>query len=126
MTFVVLCLLYLPTHEAWSSGTFKALAGGALATVSVFCCHPVEHVLAQPNFPKQLSALFGGGDTRLLQPAFEDMRYLGMSSVDVGHVRDTDKCKPIKTTACEGSVCDFVYFPCSEENGCLAIGNGNF
>ena len=38
----------------------------------------------------------------------------------------TDTYKPIKTTACEGSVCGYVYFPCSEENGCLDIVNGKW
>ena len=38
----------------------------------------------------------------------------------------TEAYKPVKTTACEGSVCGFVYFPCSEENGCLAIVNGEW
>ena len=38
----------------------------------------------------------------------------------------TDAYKPVKTTACEGSVCGFVYFPCSEENGCLAVVNGEW
>jgi peptide-methionine (S)-S-oxide reductase len=191
------------------------------------------------------NALFSGGDARLLQPAFEEMRYLGVKSVEVGHVdldelstlrigydslrvtykqllgkywRNVDltdeggqfqsrgakyrptvwvgtseemsaaaqsmakmeqigvygknkasgtkildeakagvftpemdnqdfylkkpkefeqlaanrvkffaeKYRPIKTTACEGSVCGYVYFPCSEENGCLQIVNGKF
>ena len=38
----------------------------------------------------------------------------------------TEAYKPIKTTACEGSICGFVYFPCSEENGCLSIVNGEW
>ena len=33
---------------------------------------------------------------------------------------------PVTTTACEGSVCGYVYFPCSAENGCLAVMNGDF
>lgn len=31
---------------------------------------------------------------------------------------------PVTTTACEDKVCGYVYFPCSEENGCLAVMNG--
>lgn len=38
----------------------------------------------------------------------------------------TDTYKPIKTTACEGSVCGYVYFPCSDENGCLDVVNGKW
>ena len=34
--------------------------------------------------------------------------------------------KPIKTTACEGSVCGYVYFPCSDENGCTAVMRGSW
>mmetsp|Transcript_27376 Transcript_27376/g.80518 ORF Transcript_27376/g.80518 Transcript_27376/m.80518 type:complete len:200 (+) Transcript_27376:1-600(+) len=34
--------------------------------------------------------------------------------------------RPVKTTACEGSVCGYVYFPCSDENGCLAVMNGSW
>lgn len=37
-----------------------------------------------------------------------------------------DKFKPIKTTACEGKVCGFVYFPCTPENGCSAVCNGSW
>lgn len=39
--------------------------------------------------------------------------------------------KPVTVTACQkekeqGAVCGFVYFPCSEENGCTAVLNGKF
>ena len=42
--------------------------------------------------------------------------------------------KPIETTACEvvneaatkGTVCGFVYFPCSDENGCRAVLQGTW
>ena len=44
--------------------------------------------------------------------------------------------KPVTVTACQkqeagtsaavGTVCGFVYFPCSEENGCTAVMNGAF
>ena len=38
--------------------------------------------------------------------------------------------KPVTVTACQrekqGAVCGFVYFPCSEENGCTAVMNGSF
>jgi len=42
-----------------------------------------------------------------------------------------DAFKPVTVTACqkndgEGAVCGFVYFPCSEENGCKAVTGGNF
>jgi peptide methionine sulfoxide reductase MsrA len=37
-----------------------------------------------------------------------------------------DAYKPIKTTACEGSVCGYVYFPCSDENGCTAVLTGKW
>ena len=33
---------------------------------------------------------------------------------------------PVTTTACEGSVCGYVYFPCSDENGCMAVMNGSW
>lgn len=38
--------------------------------------------------------------------------------------------KPVTVTACQrdesGSVCGYVYFPCSEENGCSAVTKGTF
>jgi hypothetical protein len=42
-----------------------------------------------------------------------------------------DTYKPIKTTACEaqsegGTVCGFVYFPCTEENGCRGVLQGTW
>ena len=41
-----------------------------------------------------------------------------------------DAFKPVTVTACErvgdGGICGFVYFPCSEENGCTAVTNGAF
>lgn len=42
-----------------------------------------------------------------------------------------DAYKPVTVTACEknkgeGAVCGFVYFPCSEENGCTPVINGQF
>lgn len=42
-----------------------------------------------------------------------------------------DAYKPVTVTACEsnrgeGTVCGFVYFPCSDENGCTAVMNGRF
>ena len=42
-----------------------------------------------------------------------------------------DAFKPVTVTACQrseegGSVCGFVYFPCSEENGCSAVTKGAF
>ena len=42
-----------------------------------------------------------------------------------------DAFKPVTVTACqkndgEGAVCGFVYFPCSEENGCSAVTRGTF
>lgn len=40
-----------------------------------------------------------------------------------------DAYKPVTVTACEknggGTTCGFVYFPCSAENGCAAVLNGN-
>lgn len=41
-----------------------------------------------------------------------------------------DAYKPVTVTACqnngEGTVCGFVYFPCSDDNGCKAVTNGDF
>ncbi|GMH95318.1 hypothetical protein TrVE_jg9077 [Triparma verrucosa] len=42
-----------------------------------------------------------------------------------------EQFKPVTVTACEvqpsgGSVCGFVYFPCSEENGCSDVMKGAF
>ena len=42
-----------------------------------------------------------------------------------------DEYKPVTVTACQkidekGGVCGFVYFPCSDENGCTAVMNGNW
>ena len=42
-----------------------------------------------------------------------------------------DAFKPVKTTACEtlpegGTVCGFVYFPCTDENGCRAVMQGTW
>ena len=45
-----------------------------------------------------------------------------------------DRYKPVKTTACEivneaefkGNVCGFVYFPCTDENGCRAVLQGTW
>lgn len=42
-----------------------------------------------------------------------------------------DAFKPVTVTACqkkdgEGAVCGFVYFPCSEENGCKDVTSGTF
>ena len=42
-----------------------------------------------------------------------------------------DAYKPVTVTACqkgqgEGTVCGFVYFPCSDVNGCTAVTNGAF
>jgi hypothetical protein len=43
-----------------------------------------------------------------------------------------DAFKPVTVTACQkedpksGNVCGFVYFPCSDENGCTAVLNGAF
>ena len=37
-----------------------------------------------------------------------------------------EKFKPIKTTACEGNVCGYVYFPCTSENRCLDVMNGRW
>lgn len=43
-----------------------------------------------------------------------------------------DAYKPVTVTACQknkdegGTVCGFVYFPCSEENGCSAVTGGSF
>lgn len=34
--------------------------------------------------------------------------------------------RPIKTTACDGAVCGYVIFPCSDENGCLSVMNGSW
>ena len=34
--------------------------------------------------------------------------------------------KPITTTACESRTCGYVYFPCSEENGCVGVVSGNW
>jgi peptide methionine sulfoxide reductase MsrA len=34
--------------------------------------------------------------------------------------------RPIKTTACEDNVCGYVYFPCSDENGCSAVMQGKW
>ena len=39
--------------------------------------------------------------------------------------------KPVTVTACQkqadsGTVCGYVYFPCSEENGCSAVTKGAF
>lgn len=46
----------------------------------------------------------------------------------------SDAFKPVTVTACQkqdggkgaGTVCGFVYFPCSEENGCSAVTKGSF
>lgn len=42
-----------------------------------------------------------------------------------------DAFKPVTVTACEkksgeGAICGYVYFPCSEENGCSAVTKGAF
>lgn len=37
-----------------------------------------------------------------------------------------DAYKPVTVTACEGKVCGYVYFPCSEENGCSAVMDGSW
>ena len=37
-----------------------------------------------------------------------------------------DAYKPIKTTACEGTVCGYVIFPCSQENGCQDVVSGTW
>ena len=38
--------------------------------------------------------------------------------------------KPIRTTACEttkeGTICGYVYFPCTEENGCRPVLQGTW
>jgi len=34
--------------------------------------------------------------------------------------------RPITTTACADGVCGYVYFPCSDENGCTAIMQGKW
>lgn len=37
-----------------------------------------------------------------------------------------DAYKPVTTTACQGRVCGYVYFPCGEENGCLPVVTGRW
>ena len=34
--------------------------------------------------------------------------------------------RPITTTACESKTCGYVYFPCSEANGCVAVVAGSW
>lgn len=47
--------------------------------------------------------------------------------VDTGRDAWFDRTyRPVKTTACDGGVCGFVTFPCSDENGCLAVMNGSW
>ena len=42
-----------------------------------------------------------------------------------------DRYKPITTTECErqpegGTICGYVYFPCTNENGCQAVMQGTW
>lgn len=43
---------------------------------------------AEASPPALKSAVFSAGDARLLQPAFEDIRYKGITSIEVGRVAD--------------------------------------
>ena len=83
-------------------------------------------------FKTSIIQLAGDSTTTVFTPLPTDQDFYKLQPNEYKKVtssRDkffTETYKPIKTTACEGNICGYVYFPCSDENGCLDIVNGKW
>lgn len=117
-----------PGSVIWASTEAeRADAAGALARLGASGLYRGRPIATEVRLSPDLSGLWAAGAEAEQGWYMRQPQAYAKARAQTGRERWFEQAfRPIKTTACDGRVCGYVLFPCTEDNGCLAVMNGSW